>query len=266
MIKSKVVIVIPSYNGEKYIRETINSCIKQTYINIEIIVIDDNSKDNTLDIVNEFSDSVKLITNGKNQGLPKNINAVILASDSEYFIYLGHDDLLPQEHVATLVNEFDSSTVAVHCNSMAIDAYGHEIGITRNDLIQQRKNENIMYELSINNFISVIGMMHRTSSFKKIGGWNTKYDLYGEWLYYIRILSVGTIKYTTLSTAFYRKHETNITNSLYNKNKLKAYYNYRERCRELAKSKCNMSIYESVKFFKISVVNYLRYLKCIFTK
>ncbi|MFT5759447.1 MAG: alpha-1,3-rhamnosyltransferase [Alteromonadaceae bacterium] len=263
---SKVTIVIPTYNAGKYIYETVDSCLKQTYSNIEIVVIDDNSMDNTLSILNEFSEEIRIIANKQNQGLPKNINSVILSSDSEFFIYLGHDDLLPKDHVALILNEFDTGTAAIHCNSMAIGPNGNKIGLTRDDQIQQKKNANIMYELSLNNFLSVIGMMHRTSSFKKIGGWDTTYDLYGEWLYYTRLLSVGKIKYSTSSTAFYRVHETNITKSLHNKDKLKAYYEYKKRCRILAKANCKMTVFGSVKYLKVSIMNYLRYLKCLLTK
>jgi alpha-1,3-rhamnosyltransferase len=263
---SKVTIVIPTYNAEDYIYETVDSCLKQTYTNIEVVVIDDVSKDNTPNILKGFQDYIKVVSNNKNQGLPKNINSVILDSDSEYFIYLGHDDLLPSDHVELMLKQFDADTVAVHCNSMSIDAAGNETGLIRNDLVQQNKTANSMVELSFTNFISIIGMMHRTSAFKEIKGWDTRYDLYGEWLYYIRILSVGKIKFTTSSSAFYRIHDNNISKSLYNKDKLKAYYDYKKRCRVLAQSNCTMSILELIKFYRLSVINYVKHVKSLLNR
>jgi len=54
--KPLVSIVIPVHNGEEYIKEAIDSCLNQTYENIEIIVVDDKSTDNTLKILQEYRD------------------------------------------------------------------------------------------------------------------------------------------------------------------------------------------------------------------
>jgi glycosyltransferase involved in cell wall biosynthesis len=59
--KPLVSIVIPVHNGEKYIKESINSCINQTYPTLEIIVVDDKSTDNTLEILKEYSNQITVI-------------------------------------------------------------------------------------------------------------------------------------------------------------------------------------------------------------
>ena len=100
-------------------------------------------------------------------GLPKNINSVMLDDDSDFFIYLGHDDLLPSNHMEIMLTEFEESTVAVHCNSMAIDSDGNELMFTRVDNEQIRKTHDLIYQLSIDNFISIVGMMHRTKLSKE---------------------------------------------------------------------------------------------------
>jgi len=260
----KVTIVIPTYNGEKYIQETIESCINQTYENINIVVIDDNSTDNTLKVIKQYSDEIKIIENKKNQGLPKNINQVILNDNSDFFIYLGHDDILPINHVELMLQEFESDTVGVHCNNMAIDKNGKELWLTRNNEIQYRKTKDILYYLSLDNFISIAGMMHRTSAFKKNNGWDDSYDLYGEWLYYINILKYGNIKYTIKSKIYYRIHDTNITKKLYsNKEKVQSFYKYKRRCRQLAYKNVNLSISQKFIYYKNYFFYYLRYIKAL---
>lgn len=264
MSSKKVTIVIPTYNGEKYIEETIESCLEQSYSNISIVVVNDNSTDRTLEVVKKFENKIQIIHNNLNQGLPKNINKVILNDDSDFFIYLGHDDVLPPKHVEIMLEEFDEDTVAVHCNSMAIDNDGKKLDYTRDNKIQQQKTEDIMYQLSLDNFISVIGMMNRTSAFKSISGWEPSYNLYGEWFYYIRLANIGRIKYTTKTFAYYRIHDTNISKTLHDKDKLKAYYIYKKRCRLLANEYSkNLKILKNVNFYFQYFLNYLRYLKAL---
>lgn len=263
-MRKKVTIVIPTYNGSKYVGKTIESCIHQTYEDLSIIVINDNSTDNTLEVVKKYKDSVNIVHNETNLGLPRNINNAILEDDSAFFIYLGHDDLLPPRHIEIMLAEFEEDTVAVHCNSMAINSAGKELAYTKINHAQVRKTRDLMYQLSIDNFISIVGMMHRTESFKKVRGWDASYDLFGEWLYYIRVASIGKIKYTDKSFAFYRIHETNISKSLHDKNKLKPHYEYRRRCRLLAhKYSKGSGFWQSFDFHKQNVLSYLRYLKAV---
>ena len=82
----KVTIVIPTYNGAKYIAKTIESCVQQSHKNLSIIVINDKSNDNTLDIVKQYKNVVTIIDNKEKMGLPKNINSVMLDDDSDFFI------------------------------------------------------------------------------------------------------------------------------------------------------------------------------------
>ncbi len=235
-MSKKVSIIILVYNGSKYLKETIDSCLSQSYKNIEIIVVDDFSSDNSVDILKSYGDKINLITNKKNQGIVKNINSIGLGLKSEYFIFLGHDDILPTNHIDIMVNEFDGATVAVHCNSIGIDGDGNETKINRNDAVQIKKTKNCMFELSIDNFISSCGMLHKTEIFKKVNGWDEEYKQYGEWLYYIRALEFGEIKYTTKTKSYYRRHETNITNS-FKKKEVKVFLDrYKNRCRHLAHS------------------------------
>ena len=257
----KVTIVIPTYNGQNYVSETIESCLKQSYKNVSIIVINDNSTDKTSDVLEGFTSSVKVISNEVNNGLPRNINSVMLVDDSDFFIYLGHDDLLPEKHVELMISEFDSDTAAVHCNSMIIDADGARHGFARDNSVQFKKTSQLIYQLSLDNFISVIGMMHRTSDFKEISGWDEGYGLYGEWLYYIRLASRGEIKYSDKSNAFYRVHATNITKSLHeDKKKINALHQYKNRCRKLAKASTDFNFLQSLNYWRSYFFSYLRHI------
>ena len=94
----KVSVIIPAYNAEKFIGEAIESVLNQTYKNIEIIVVDDGSKDNTYHIVKQnFGNQVKLIRK-KNGGVSSARNMGVKNAEGEFIAYLDADDYwLPQK-------------------------------------------------------------------------------------------------------------------------------------------------------------------------
>jgi glycosyltransferase involved in cell wall biosynthesis len=92
-----VSIIIPVHNGEKYVRETLDSCIDQTYQNIEIIVVNDDSKDGTLDILKEYEkkdNRIQVISVSKQNGLGNVINIGIRQSKGEYIARIDADDVM----------------------------------------------------------------------------------------------------------------------------------------------------------------------------
>lgn len=86
---------MPTYNMEKYIDKAIRSALSQTMEDFKIIIVDDNSSDNTANIISKFNDSrIRYIKNAKKLGPIKNFNRCISLSDAEYLVFLHADDLL----------------------------------------------------------------------------------------------------------------------------------------------------------------------------
>lgn len=91
----KVSFCIPVYNGEKFVAQTIGSILNQNYENIEIIVVDDASSDNTLEVVKKFKDKgIRLVKNKKNLGMVGNWNRCVSLAKGEYLKLLMADDIL----------------------------------------------------------------------------------------------------------------------------------------------------------------------------
>ncbi len=103
----KVSIVIPVYNAEKYLQECIDSCLKQTYQDIEIIGIDDGSTDNSAKILKSYSGKIKMITK-ENRGTPSALNSGIKLMSGEWFKWLSADDVLYENAIEILVKEAES--------------------------------------------------------------------------------------------------------------------------------------------------------------
>jgi glycosyltransferase involved in cell wall biosynthesis len=95
MNKSPLVsIIIPVYNGSNYLSEAINSALAQTYLNIEVLVINDGSNDNgsTRDIALSYGDKIRYFEK-ENGGVASALNCGIRNMQGEYFSWLSHDDL-----------------------------------------------------------------------------------------------------------------------------------------------------------------------------
>ena len=101
-------ILIPTHNNEKYITSCLESIINQTYKNLEIIVIDDFSTDNTRQILKEFEKKdkrIKIITNSQNYGYGKSVNIGIKNSKGNYIQIVESDDFIEPEMSETLLNQ-----------------------------------------------------------------------------------------------------------------------------------------------------------------
>ena len=110
-----VSIVIPVHNGERYIKEAIDSCFIQTYGNIEIIVVDDKSTDNTLDILKGYGEKIQTVPVEKQNGLGNVINIGIRASKGKYIARMDADDIMYPDRIEKQVEylENNPSCVAV---------------------------------------------------------------------------------------------------------------------------------------------------------
>ena len=132
-----VSIVLPTYNGEQYIRESIDSVISQTYKNWELIVVDDCSKDNTSKIVEEYVNKdkrIRLIKNDINQKLPASLNIGFSYANGEYYTWTSDDNKYKPDAIQTMVNtlEKDNSCILVSANLDYIDSFGNITGSLQN--------------------------------------------------------------------------------------------------------------------------------------
>lgn len=108
-IKGLISVIIPAYNAEKFIKETIDSVKKQTYTSWEIIVVNDGSKDLTAAIVTkELSENIHLI-NQENQGVSAARNNGISYAKGEYIVFFDADDLMTPEFLSEKVKVLDKN-------------------------------------------------------------------------------------------------------------------------------------------------------------
>ena len=96
-----VSIIMPNYNGEKFIAETIESVLNQTYTNWELLITDDCSTDNSVNIINSYADKdgrIKLLKNEKNSGAAQARNVALKEAKGKWIAFLDSDDMwLPEK-------------------------------------------------------------------------------------------------------------------------------------------------------------------------
>lgn len=111
-----VSIITPMYNSENYIAETINSVIEQTYKNWEMIIIDDNSRDCSYNIVNEYAKKdkrIKLYKNSSNEGVVKTRNKGIDIANGKYIAFLDSDDLWKPKKLTSQIEFMEQNKIVL---------------------------------------------------------------------------------------------------------------------------------------------------------
>lgn len=128
-------IIINVYNCEKYIEKCVQSVINQTYKNIEIIIVNDGSTDNTLNLCKKFDDERIKIINQENKGLSLSRNVGIENAKGKYLYFVDADDFIENDVIEYLYNLIKEHNVLIStCNTLDIYNY---------DFVVKNKKENI---------------------------------------------------------------------------------------------------------------------------
>ena len=112
----KVSIIVPVYNAQDTIEKCLESLLGQTYKNIEVVVINDGSVDNTLKIIDKFNDIRLKVTSTENRGISAARNLGIKNSTGEFICFCDADDFYEKNYVEKLLSMFDEDVVMTACD------------------------------------------------------------------------------------------------------------------------------------------------------
>lgn len=226
----KVSVIIPNYNYANFLVERIDSILRQTYPIHELIILDDKSTDNSLEVIKEkikdIKVPVKLIVNEKNSGSvfsqwQKGLENVT----GDYFWIAEADDSCHAKFLETVMQGFlDKDTVLSYCDSLRINekneiiAYDcHDLydiihnGKWDNDYINDGKKE-IEEGLSIlNTIINVSGVVWKMGDYHDIFEDAKNYHVAGDWFIYYNLLKNGKVAFFKSCFNYYRKHGSSVS-------------------------------------------------------
>ncbi len=190
-----VSIIIPNYNHAQYIEDAIHSVLRQTYRNVETIVVDDGSRDNSRDVIGAFGNTVRAIFQ-QNQGLSAARNTGIAASRGEFIGVLDADDMYEPDFVETLVTALQSQSDAdgIYCGYRFVDHVNQPL-----PQIEAREiaPEKLYWALVDGNFLVPESMFVRRRCYDAVGLFDTSLRALEDLDMWLRIASRFKVIHTT---------------------------------------------------------------------
>jgi len=172
----RVSIGVPIYNGERYIAETLDSLVAQTFKDFELIICDNASMDRTEQICRAYADKdarIRYVRNASNVGAAGNYRRAFALSSGEYFRWANADDLFAAEGLARCVDVLDRQPAAVlaYPRTKFIDERGEVISEYADDLHIQSPmaSERFIQVLGRIGYVNVIYGLMRTEALRKTG-------------------------------------------------------------------------------------------------
>ena len=216
---------MPAYNHEKYIKDCIYSIVNQTYKYKELIIIDDCSKDNTAQIINQvlsdkniinkFNGRIKFVINSENKGAHYTINKGIELAKGNYITIINTDDMFESNRLEIMMNLIKSSGTQLCFSKVKT--------IDENNNIFKNKHSKYFYEIqeSIYKYpfinialipeniaISTGNMVFSKNLYNQLGGFKN-YKYIHDWDFILRATLICEPKFTDKTNYLYRIHSTN---------------------------------------------------------
>ena len=212
-----VSILMPAYNCENFVKQAIDSIIKQTYVNWELLISDDASTDKTKKIIDAYSDTrIKRFHNEINLGYLQTWNKLIQLASGEYITFQDADDYSSLNRIEKLVNTLnknqDFGLVGSNCKFITDESL--EVSTTNFPL----NHEKIFNEIPSKFHFIGSAIMIRKEVYNQIGGYHLFFDRMGAEDHYWIYLILEKYKMVNLSDALYhyRFNENSVTGNISN--------------------------------------------------
>lgn len=213
--KPLVTIAIPTYNrANAYLRQALESTMRQTYENIEIVVSDNCSSDNTEDFVKNIGDSrIRYFRQKENIGANNNFNFCIDQANGDYFQLLQDDDMIDEDFIETCIKAVNYEIIKgiIQTGTRIIDGNGDTIYEAPNKMIDTSAVDYFLGWFSFKTAPYLCSTLFNTEVLRKIGGFNSRHNLFQD----VLAEAVLTVKYGRKGIydvkASFRKHPNEMT-------------------------------------------------------
>jgi glycosyltransferase involved in cell wall biosynthesis len=209
-MKPKVSVIIPNYNYSQYICEAVESVLLQTYPNVEIIIVDDGSKDNSLEVLEKFGDKIKILAQ-QNAGVSVARNNGVANSNGEFIAFLDADDIWLPEKIERQISLFlnDKTLGLVHVAVQDIDASGKNLGTHFDGLSGEVSHELLLFKRAVI-LGGGSGIMIPRKIFDEVGGFDLRLSTSADWDIFYQISSRYKVGFINEILLKYRLHGLNM--------------------------------------------------------
>ena len=208
-------VIIPAYNAQDSIVETIESVLNQTFSDLEVLVIDDGSQDSTGDLVRSLDDPrVKLLTY-KNGGVALARNRGIANAKGEYISFLDHDDLWTPNKLEDQLAALQNNCNAGVAYSWTTCMFSDEKPIRYKELDRVYFEGNVYDKILLFNFIgSGSNILARKEAIESIGGFDAAPVSNEDWDFYIRLAAKWHFALVPKHQILYRQLNTSMSSNI----------------------------------------------------
>ncbi len=213
MIEGLVSVIVPVFNRQDYVAETIESIVKQTYKNIEIIIINDGSTDDSEKIIRTFQsqypDAINIIDQ-QNQGQVKARNNGLKIARGEFIAFLDSDDVWALDKIEKQIPLFTDKVGLIYSGVEYIDTWGNAIGSEQCD----QDIKGAVYErLIVKNRMTGGTVIVKNEALKKVGLFDETLEAAENWDLWIRVTQFYEVDFVDEALLKYRKHSGNMSSN-----------------------------------------------------
>ena len=213
----KVSVIIPTYNSSRTIRETLNSVFRQTYSDFEILLINDGSTDNLMEVLKCFQDSRLQILNYENGGLSVARNRGIDRASGEYLIFLDADDLWSPDKLESHVNALDNAQ-KTNPKAGVVYSWSYLLDDETNTYCSShslRSEGNVLPKiLEINLVANGSNPMITREAIDSVGYFDSDFQGASDWEYWIRLAQQWDYILIPKRQVFYRQSCTSMSSNV----------------------------------------------------
>ena len=217
----KISVIVPNYNNASYLKQCLESILEQTWKNLEIVVVDDASTDDSVAVIRKFSDRykhiIRCIYNETNQGVAKSRHIAIQAASAGYITTLDADDYYADpkkleaeiNHVVHHKKKHHEDIIAFSNIILEKDdgrqiVLGNETNIAQGDLLMDILGRTCMIPRDF---------VFAKSLYLSVGGYDTSLSIYEDWDLKIRLARSCRYIYSGIHGVVYRRHGNGLSNS-----------------------------------------------------
>jgi len=203
---AKVSIVLPTYNGSKYIRQSIESCLSQSHKELELLIVDDGSREDIQEIVKDYSDSrIQYLRHPKNLGLAEALNTGFRNSAGAYLTWTSDDNYYAGNAIEEMVRFIQTYP---EIDFVYTERYAKDERIPGQDWTIERVR--VPASLEIDNFIGPC-FLYKRAVYEAIGGYNPKTFLAEDYDYWVRVSKQFRMQFLYRPLYYFRYHRDSLT-------------------------------------------------------